>query len=87
MQYIDTPLCEQFQELSLYRSFTLRRENIVTVIIQDRLIDDNLKRQIKNRTLYTSRLFLITKFFNILAIYPPSLFNIHRVTIFLNFSR
>ena len=70
MQYTDTPLCEQFQELSLYRSFTLRRENIVTVIIQDRLIDDNLKRQIKNRTLYTSRLFLITQIFQYISNLP-----------------
>ena len=40
-----------------------------TVITQDRVIDDNLKTQIKNRTLYTCRLFLLT--------YTPSFFNIH----------
>ena len=33
-------------EVSLYRSFTLE-ENIIAVITQDRVIDDNLKRQIK----------------------------------------
>ena len=51
--------------VSLYRSLTLE-ENIVAVIAQDRVIDDNLKRQIKNQTLCTCRLFLLI--FNILAI-------------------
>ena len=46
-------------EVSLYRSLTLE-ENIVAVITQDRVIDDNLKRQIKNQTLCTCRLFLLT---------------------------
>ena len=45
--------------VSLYRSLTLE-ENIVAVITQDRVIDDNLKGQIKNRTLCTIRLFLLT---------------------------
>ena len=45
--------------VSLYRSLTLE-ENIVAVITQDRLIDDNSKRQIKKQTLYTCRLFLLT---------------------------
>ena len=45
--------------ISLYRSLTLE-ENIVAVITQDRVIDDNLKRQIKNQTLCTCRLFLLT---------------------------
>ena len=35
--------------VSLYRSLTLE-ENIVAVITQDKVIDDNLKKQIKNRT-------------------------------------
>ena len=48
--------------VSLYRSLTLE-ENIVAVITQDRVIDDNLKRQIKNRTLYSTRFFLPTYFF------------------------
>ena len=34
--------------------------NIVAVITQDSVIDDNLKRQIKNQTLCTCRLFLLT---------------------------
>ena len=34
--------------ISLYRSLTLE-ENIVAVIIQDKVVDDNLKRQIKNQ--------------------------------------
>ena len=45
--------------VSLYQSLTLE-ENIVAVITQDRVIDDNLKRQIKNRTFCTCRLFLLT---------------------------
>ena len=44
--------------VSLYQSLTLE-ENIVAVIIQDRMIDNNLKRQIKNQTLGTCRLFLL----------------------------
>ena len=35
-------------------------ENTVAAITQDRVIDDNLKRQIKNQTLCTCRLFLLT---------------------------
>ena len=43
------------------------RKNIVAVITQDRVIDDNLKRQIKNRTLYTCRLFLLTRIFQYIS--------------------
>ena len=46
-------------EVSLYRSLTLE-ENIVAVITQDRVIDGNLKRQIKNRFFSTIRLFLLS---------------------------
>ena len=49
-------------------------------------IDGDLKRQIKDRTLHTSRLFLLSKFFSILTIsqkllevLPILLINIHRV--------
>ena len=45
--------------VSLYQSLTFE-ENIVAVITQDRVMDDNLKRQIKNQTLRTCRLFLLT---------------------------
>ena len=45
--------------VSLNWSLTLE-ENIVAVITQDRVIDDNLKRQIKIQTLCTCRLFLLT---------------------------
>ena len=45
--------------LSLYRSLALE-ENIVAVIPQDRVIDDNLKRQIKNQSSCTYGLFLLT---------------------------
>ena len=48
--------------ISLYRSLTLE-ESIVAVITQDRVIDKNLKRQIKNQTLCTCRLFVITIIF------------------------
>ena len=42
-----------------YWSFTLE-ENIIAFITQDRMIDDNLKKQIKNQTVCTIRLFLLT---------------------------
>ena len=45
--------------VSLYRIVTLE-ENIFVVITQDRVIDDNLKRQIKIGILCTCRLFLLT---------------------------
>ena len=44
---------------SLYPSLTLE-EKIIVVITQDRVIDNNLKRQIKNQTLYTCRLLPLT---------------------------
>ena len=43
--------------VSLYQSLTLE-EHIIAVITQDRVIDGNLKRQIK-RSLCTCRLFLL----------------------------
>ena len=43
------------------------RKNIVAVITQDRVTDDNLKRQIKNQTLYTCRLFLLTRIFQYIS--------------------
>ena len=48
--------------ISLYRSLTLE-QSVVAVITQDRVIDKNLKRQIKNQTLRTCRLFVITIIF------------------------
>ena len=45
--------------VSLYCSLTLEK-NIVAVITQDRVIDDNLKKQIKNQVLRTCILFLLT---------------------------
>ena len=45
--------------VSLYQRLILE-ENIVAVITQDRMIDDNLKKQIKNQTLCTCRLLLLT---------------------------
>ena len=52
------PLREQLHEHH-YRSLTLE-ENIAAVITQDRVIDNSLKRQIKNQTLRTCRLFALT---------------------------
>ena len=46
--------------VSLYWSCLTLEENIVAVITQDRMIDDNLKRQSKNQTLSSCRLFLLT---------------------------
>ena len=46
-------------EVSLYQSLTLE-DNIVGVITQDRVIDNNLKRKIKDQTLCTCRIFLLT---------------------------
>ena len=45
--------------VSLYLSLTLE-ENIVAAITQDRVIDDNLKRQTKNQTLCTCRSLWLT---------------------------
>ena len=45
--------------VSLYQNLTLEG-NIVEVITQDRVIDDNLERQIKNQILRTCTLFLGT---------------------------
>ena len=45
--------------LSLYGSLTME-EIIVAVITQDRVIDLNLNRQIKDQALFTCRLFLLT---------------------------
>ena len=42
--------------VSLYWSLIVK-ENIVAVITQGRMIDDNLKGQIKNKTLYSCRLY------------------------------
>ena len=47
-------------EVSLYRSFLALEKNIIAVITQNKEIDDNLERQIKNQTLRTCRLFLLT---------------------------
>ena len=59
------------------------------VIVQDRVIDENLKSQIKNRTLHTCRLFLLFRIFQYVnnLIYLQYIFNIRRVIIFPNFSR
>ena len=52
--------------VSLYRILTFE-ENIVAVITQNRVIDDNLKREIKNQTLCTCRLFLLTYIFQYIS--------------------
>ena len=70
------PLREQHQELNT------EGKKIVAVITEDRVIDANFKRQIKNRTLYTCRLFLLTWIFQYVrnwakVFYPHSFFNVH----------
>ena len=45
--------------VSICWSFTLE-ENIIAVITQDRVINDNHKKQIKNQFFCTIRLFLLT---------------------------
>ena len=52
------PLRKQLQEYH-QRSLILEG-NIVAFITQGRVIDDNLKRQIKYKTLCTCKLFLLT---------------------------
>ena len=46
-------------EVSLNRSFLTLEKNVIAVITQNKEIDDNLERQIKNQTLRTCRLFLL----------------------------
>ena len=61
---------------------------------QDSVIQDNLKRQNKSRTLYTCRLFLLTRIFQYISNWskvfehlPTPFFNIHRLIIFPNLPR
>ena len=60
------------------------RKNIVAVVTQDRVIDDNLKRQIKNRPLYTCRLFLLTQIFQYIS-NSSKVFE-HLATLFLQYT-
>ena len=53
--------------VSLYQSCLTLEENTVAVITQDKVIDDNLKRQIKSQTLCTCRLFLLTYIFQYIS--------------------
>ena len=62
-----------------------QRENIVAVVTQDKVIDDNFKRQIKNRTLYTSRLFLLTRIFQYISNWSK-VFD-HLPTLFLQYTQ
>ena len=59
------PLREQ-PGVSLYRCLTFE-ENIVAVITPDRVIDDNLKRQIINQTFCNCRLFLLALIFQYIS--------------------
>ena len=52
--------------VSLYWNLKLE-EKIVAVITQDRVIDDNLKRQTENQTFCTCRLFLLTQSFQYIS--------------------
>ena len=61
------------------------RKNIATVINQDRVIDGNLKKQIKNRNFYISRLFLLTQIFQCISNWSK-VFE-HLPTLFLQYKR
>ena len=61
------------------------RKNIAVVITQDRVIDDILKRQIKNHTLYTCRLFLLTRIFQYISSWSKVLE--HLPTLFLQYTQ
>ena len=52
--------CSSARTTAEVRSFLTVEKNIIAVITQNREIDDNLERQIKNQTLRTCRLFLLT---------------------------
>ena len=52
------PLREQLQDLNIGGKPLL--QCWIVVITQDRMIDDNFKREIKNQTFHTCRLFLLT---------------------------
>ena len=73
-----------------YTGVSQRRQIIVSVINQDRVIHENLKWQIKKRTLFTCRLFLLTQIFQYISnwskVFEPSFLNILRLKIFPNFS-
>ena len=56
------PLQEQLHKYHYTGALTLEK-NIIAVVTQDRVTDDNFERQIKNRTLCTCRLFLLTYIF------------------------
>ena len=56
------PLQEQLHKYHYTGALTLEK-NIIAVVTQDRVIDANFERQIKNRTLCTCRLFLLTYIF------------------------
>ena len=60
------------------------KKNTVAVIIQDRFIDDNLKKQIKNPTLYTCRSFLLTRIFQYISNWSK-VFG-HLLTLFLQYT-
>ena len=47
-------------KVSLCRSFLTLEKNIIAVITQNRELDYNLEREIKNQAMWTSRLFLLT---------------------------
>ena len=56
------PLGEQLHKYH-YTGALILEKKIIAVVTQDGVIDDNLERQIKNRTLCTCRLFLLTYIF------------------------
>ena len=61
------PLSEQLQELSLYRSCTLEEKQCCSYYSKQGDGRQQFERQIKNRTLYTCRLFLLTRIFGCIS--------------------
>ena len=63
MQYMATPPRKQLHEYH-YTRLTLVEKHCCRYCskynAQDRVLDNNLKGQMKNQTLYTRRLFLLT---------------------------
>ena len=70
------------QIVSLYHSLTLK-ENIVAVITQDKVIDNNLKKENKNQTLCTCRLFLLIQSFQYDSMWSILAFTHHLCSIYI----
>ena len=61
------------------------KKKVVAVITQDKVIEENLKRQVKNRTLDTCRLFPLTRIFQYISNWSK-VFE-HLPTLFLQYTK